>query len=102
MTETEAHAFVARWNRIIFPRRARTEIETIREVRWRLFLVMFFTFLLVSMFLCISIRIPQISGKMSIAGVFNFSLFVFSVWQILRLRQARRVLDQSQIVNQKS
>jgi hypothetical protein len=102
MTEAQAQQFVARWNRMIFPRRVRTEIETIREVRRRLFLVMFFTFLLVSMFLWISIRIPQIGGKMSIAVVFNFSIFAFSVWQTLRLRQARRILDQSQIVNQKS
>jgi hypothetical protein len=102
MTETEAHAFVARWNRIILPRRMRTEYETIREVRQRLLIVMIGTFLLVSISLWISIRFPQIIGKMSIAGVFNFSLFAFSIWQILRLRQARRVLDQSQIVNPKS
>ncbi|HZF00971.1 MAG TPA: hypothetical protein VE344_03650 [Methylomirabilota bacterium] len=102
MTETQAHEFVARWNRIIFPRRVRTEAETIREVRRRLFIVMFFTFLLVFISLWISIRIPQIGSKMSLAGIFNFLLFSFSIWQILRLRQARRVLDQSQTVNRES
>jgi hypothetical protein len=99
MTEAEAHKFVARWNGFILPRRVRTEDETIREVGRRLLLVVFLAFILTSCSVYVCILISQISGHMLVSVVFNFSIFSFSIWQTLRLRQARRALDQSQISN---
>jgi hypothetical protein len=101
MTEAQAHQFVARWNRIIFPRRVRTEAETIREVRFRLLFFTSITFLFaigLGLFLIFSRQIFPVI----VPEILHFCLSIFGIWNIFLLRQARYILDQSQIANRKS
>jgi hypothetical protein len=96
MTEEKAHQFVAHWNDIIFPGRVKTEDEIFRAVARRLLLVKIITipYLIISFWMLV--RSPQkMTGFMWVLEFFILSMFSFAVWQSLRLRQARRLLDKS-------
>ena len=81
MTETQAHKFVARWNWLLIPKKARMETEAIRAAE-QFFGSIEFILILACFHGPNFLQIP-----------FGL-LFIFVALLYLRLEKARRVLDQ--------
>ena len=105
MTEAQAHKFVIWWKQRIHPRRIRTNEETIRELMFRLKILTPITFLIViglAWFLACSHEPFNHLLPVITAAILNYFVLILEVLNIFLVRQARRILCQSQIVNPKS
>jgi hypothetical protein len=105
MTEAQAHKFVTWWKQRIRPRRIRTNEETVRELMFRLKIFTPITFLAViglAWFLACSHDSFHHLLPVVIAVMLNYCVLIFEVLNIFLLRQAHRILCQSQIANPKS
>jgi len=100
MTKAQAHRFVERWNRIIRPRVIRTPEETIRVALFRLQIVVPIISLFTIGLLCYMAVSHKIFPVFNVA-ILDYSVSIFGIWNIIRLRQARRVLE-SPIANRQS
>ena len=100
MTEAEAHQFIQRWDRNIFPWRAETEFKVIRRLQT------FFAGGMLAMFGWMGAANSEMRHLDFYFGLANwiFALVacVFSFWLYVHLREASRALGYSQIANHKS
>jgi hypothetical protein len=99
MTEAQAHRLIGRWkSSFITGRKEKTEMEIIQQLQLRMIICMTLSLLLG---LADFSRVETLGFWHTPEIIFIF-LFCFSLWMTLRLWQARRALDKSQIVNPKS
>jgi|SRR5208283_2831674 hypothetical protein len=97
MTAAQAHEFVARWNCILIPKKARTETETIRALNLYFGPVTAITFAACIFFL------QRGSDVFHLAVALLFGLTATrKLWLWFRIKEVRRALEQSQIGNRKS
>jgi hypothetical protein len=103
MTEVEAHEFIARWNCFLIPRKTRTEAEAIRVMDQYCRIVFILGPLLLGIFIvCFFSLQPRFLIIDFILLLILGLADVFVLWSHSRLKEVRRVLGYSQIVNRKS
>ena len=98
MSETEAHNFVAKWQRLLGSSKTGIEAETIRLMRRRSY---------TSVACCIGIALltrlhPEPSAIELGLAVFYTLVCGFSVWMIMRLHNVRLALGQTNSANRSS
>jgi hypothetical protein len=100
MAETEAHQFIERWDRKIFPRRTQSEIRVVQRLQKVSAAFMFAAFGP----MCVSVaqmRHSDFYFGLTI-GILALVTFSFSFWLYAHLREASRLLGYSQFANRKS